>query len=134
VYSAGSMPPPSHLTSCTLTKSNLYLDSSFEAAIRDFPYANSLYSTCQISYPYAVALVVYPKSPSPRLIEIFYNDLIFYGEGLLAAHPTFKLEDHHFRLSTVAYSMHLQPPSIAGGSFLHPQPEDAPCRDDNGPT
>jgi hypothetical protein len=36
VYSpAGVVPLPSHLTSCTPTKSNLYLDSSLETVIRE---------------------------------------------------------------------------------------------------
>jgi hypothetical protein len=36
VYSpAGTVPLPSHLTSCTPTKSNLYLDSSLETVVRE---------------------------------------------------------------------------------------------------
>jgi hypothetical protein len=36
VYSlAGSVPPPTHLTSCIPAKSNLYLDSSLETVIRE---------------------------------------------------------------------------------------------------
>jgi hypothetical protein len=36
VYSpAGSVPPPSYLTSCTVTKSNLYLASSLETVIKE---------------------------------------------------------------------------------------------------
>jgi hypothetical protein len=34
VFAAGAVPLPSHLTSCTATKSNLYLDSSFQTVIR----------------------------------------------------------------------------------------------------
>jgi hypothetical protein len=32
--------------------------------------------------------------PGPRLIDPFRNEFVFYGEGLLAPHPTPKLEDH----------------------------------------
>jgi hypothetical protein len=32
--------------------------------------------------------------PSPRLLVVFRNKLIFYGEELLAPRPTPKLEDH----------------------------------------
>jgi hypothetical protein len=32
--------------------------------------------------------------PCPRLLMNFRNKLIFYGEELLAPHPTPKLEDH----------------------------------------
>jgi hypothetical protein len=33
------------------------------------------------------------------------------------------------RLSATAYSIHSQLPSMSAGRLLHPQPEDAPCRD-----
>jgi hypothetical protein len=38
------------------------------------------------------------------------------------------------RLFATAYSISSQLPSIAGGRLLHPQPEDALCRGDKGPT
>jgi hypothetical protein len=61
------------------------------------------------------------------------NITIFYGEELLAPRPTPKLEDHP--LSAVrdclfhvfAATPHNWRP------FLHPQPEDAPCRGDRDP-
>jgi hypothetical protein len=61
---------------------------------------------------------------------VFRNMVIFYGEELLAPRPTPKLEDHP--LSTVhdcifAATLHIRRP------FLHPQPEDAPCRGDRDP-
>jgi hypothetical protein len=37
------------------------------------------------------------------------------------------------RLSATAYSIYPQPPCISGGLFLHPQPDDKPCRGDRGP-
>jgi hypothetical protein len=66
-------------------------------------------------------------SPGPRLCMVFRNMVIFYGEELLAPRPTPKLEDHP--LSAVrdwifAATLHIWRP------FLHPQPEDAPCRGD----
>jgi hypothetical protein len=66
--------------------------------------------------------------PGPRLLVIFRNKLIFYGEELLAPRSTPQLEDHP--LSAVRDCL----PSISGGRLLHPQPEDAPCRGDKGPT
>jgi hypothetical protein len=39
-----------------------------------------------------------------------------------------------YRLSATAYSMYLQLFSISERCLLHPQPEDAPCRGDKGPT
>jgi hypothetical protein len=62
----------------------------------------------------------------------FRNKLIFYGEELLAPHPTPKPEA--CRLSATAYSIYSQLPSRCGGRLLQPQPEDAPCRGDKGRT
>jgi hypothetical protein len=60
---------------------------------------------------------------------IFRNKLIFYGEALLAPRPTPKLEDHPLSavrdcLFNIAATLH------TWRAFLHPQPEDAPCRGD----
>jgi hypothetical protein len=60
----------------------------------------------------------------------FRNKLIFYGEELLAPHPTPKLEDHP--LSAVRDCLFNI--FAAGGRLLHPQPEDTPCHGDKGPT
>jgi hypothetical protein len=53
--------------------------------------------------------------------------VIFYGEELLAPRPTPKLEGHP--LSAVRDCLF----NIFTAT-LHPQPEDAPCCGDNGPT
>jgi hypothetical protein len=64
---------------------------------------------------------------------VFRNMVIFYGEELLAPRPTSKLEDHPLSavrdclLNVFAATLHIR------GPFLHPQPEDAPCRGDRGP-
>jgi hypothetical protein len=61
---------------------------------------------------------------------VFRNMVIFYGEELLAPRPTSKLEDHPLsavRDCIFAASLHVWRP------FLHPQPEDAPCRGDRDP-
>jgi hypothetical protein len=66
-------------------------------------------------------------SPGPRLCIVFRNMVIFYGEELLAPRPTPKLEDHPLlavRDCIFAANLHIRRP------FLHPQPEDAPCRGD----
>jgi hypothetical protein len=73
-------------------------------------------------------------SPCPRRFETFLNKLIFYGEGLLAPRPTPKLEDHP--LSAVRdclFDIFAATLTICRPS-PHPQPEDAPCRGDKGPT
>jgi hypothetical protein len=62
-----------------------------------------------------------------------FRIIIFYGEELLAPRATPKLEDHplstaHDCLFNVfAATLHNWRP------FLHPQPEDAPCRGDRDP-
>jgi hypothetical protein len=58
------------------------------------------------------------------------NLVIFYGEELLAPLPTPKLKDHPLSavrdclFNVFAATLHICRP------FLHPQPEDAPCRGD----
>jgi hypothetical protein len=66
----------------------------------------------------------------PRLCIVFRNMVISYGEELLAPRPTPKLEDHPLsavRDCIFAATLHIRRP------FLHPQPEDAPCRGDRDP-
>jgi hypothetical protein len=62
-----------------------------------------------------------------------HNIIIFYGEELLAPHPTPKLEDHPLSavcdclFNVFAATLH------NWRLFLDPQPEDAPCRGDRDP-
>jgi hypothetical protein len=72
--------------------------------------------------------------PGPRLLVVFRNKLIFYGEELLAPPQPPSWRTTPCRLSATAYSIYSQLPTIPGGRLLHPQPEDAPCRGDKGPT
>jgi hypothetical protein len=74
--------------------------------------------------------------PGPRLLVFFRNDLIFYGEELLAPRPTPQLEDHPFSTIHDSFFIYSQLPSISGGRLLRPQPVDAhaPCRGDKAPT
>jgi len=57
---------------------------------------------------------------------------MFYREGLLAPHPTPKLEDHPLSavhdclFNLFAVTLHI-------GGCSYPQPEDAPCRGDRDP-
>jgi hypothetical protein len=61
---------------------------------------------------------------------VFRNMVIFYGEKLLAPRPTPKLKGHPLSavrdclFNVVAATLHIRRP------FLHPHPEDAPCRGD----
>jgi hypothetical protein len=73
-------------------------------------------------------------SPCPSICIVVRNMVIFYCEELLTPLPTPKLEGHPlsavrnclFNIFTAA--LHIRRP------FLHPQPEDAPCRGDRDPT
>jgi hypothetical protein len=64
---------------------------------------------------------------------MFRNIVIFYGEELLVPRPTPKLEGHPMSavrdclVNVFAATLHIR------WLFLHPQPEDAPCRDDRDP-
>jgi hypothetical protein len=64
---------------------------------------------------------------------MFRNIIIFYGEALLAPRPTPKLEDHPLSavrdclFNVFAATLHNWRP------FLHPHPEDAPCRGERDP-
>jgi hypothetical protein len=62
--------------------------------------------------------------PSMRLFQNFCN-LIFHEKRLFVPRPSWRTTP--YRLSTSAYSLYSQLPYIAGGHFLQPQPEDAPC-------
>jgi hypothetical protein len=61
------------------------------------------------------------------------NIIIFYGEELLAPRPNPKLEYHPLSavrdclFNVIAATLHNWRP------FLHPQPEDVPCRGDRDP-
>jgi hypothetical protein len=61
------------------------------------------------------------------------NTIIFYGEELLAPRLTPTLEDHPLSavrdclFNVFTATLHNWRP------FLHPQPEDAPCRGERGP-
>jgi hypothetical protein len=74
----------------------------------------------------------YPE-PGPRLGIVYRNMVIFYGEELLAPRPTSNLEDHPLSavrdclFNVFAATLHIRRP------FLHPQPEDAPCRGHRDP-
>jgi hypothetical protein len=86
-------------------------------------------SQIESQVPFPLLRLYQRISPGPRPCEMFRNMVIVYGE-LLAPRPTHKLQDPPCRLSANAYSMYSQLPSYMCRPFLHPQPEDAPCRGD----
>jgi hypothetical protein len=97
-FSARSVPPLSHQTSYTHTKSHLYFPYSLTTDLSDPGYAGFSHSICQTSSPFSVPDAFQKICPCPRLHVMFRNLIRFYGE-LLARHLTPKLEDHP--LSTV---------------------------------
>ena len=90
------MPFLSYLTSCTPTKSNLYLANSLAAAVNE----PALYRLLTFQVPNLMSLFhllgsYQSISPGPSLcLWIFRNKIHFNRGELLAPHPTPKLEDH----------------------------------------
>jgi hypothetical protein len=92
---ARSVPPLSHLTSCTPTKFNINLAISLATIISNLPYRDPSHSTCQISCWFFLAdFVPMNLSPSPTPCVTFRNELLFcYSVELLDLRPTEKLEE-----------------------------------------
>jgi hypothetical protein len=65
---------------------------------------------------------------------IFVTSLFFYGEDLLAPRPIPKLEDHPLSAVRDRFFDILAAILDIWRRLLHPQPKDAPCRGDKGPT
>jgi hypothetical protein len=69
----------------------------------------------------------------PRLCRLFRNIIIFYGEEMLAPRSNSKLEPHPLSavrdclFNVFADTLHNWRP------FVHPKPEDAPCRGNRDP-
>jgi hypothetical protein len=137
VYSlAGSLPPPSHVTSCTPTKSNLHLDSSLETVIRE----PALYKLLTFHNPNLMS-VFHHLGRFPResaqvrgSLMTFITNLFFYGKGLLAPRPTPKLENYPLSFVRGCLFNIFSATLHTWGPFLHPHPEDTPCCGDREPT
>ena len=109
------MPSLSHLTSCILTKSNLYLAHSLAAAVNE----SALYRLLTFQVPNLIhaplsLLRSYQSiSPGPRLCRwTFHNKIHFNREELLAPCPTPSWRTTTCRLSATVYSIYSQLPSI----------------------
>jgi hypothetical protein len=115
------VPLPSHPTSCTPTKSNLYFHSYFETVIRE-PAVKKLLTFHNLNLvPILRRLGCLSKKirPGPRLCLIFHNQFIFHGEGLLAPRPTPSRRITPCHLPVVAYSIYSQLPSISNLRMCH---------------
>jgi hypothetical protein len=54
----------------------------------------------------------------PRFCITFHNNLVFYGEELLAPHPTPNLEDHPCQLSVAAYHLEVMMNNMIEGENM----------------
>jgi hypothetical protein len=126
VYSpVGSVPPPSYLTSCTPTKSNLYVASSLEAVIRE----HTLYKILTFHVPNLISTFHNLGRLSKESVQVggscklFVTNLFFTVKGCYPHAQPPSGRTTPYRLSAAAYSIYLQLTSIAGGcsSILNPR-------------
>jgi hypothetical protein len=87
------------------TKSNLHFDISSATVLSEpDPYILLTFQVSHlISICFRLGSFIQIIRPDPRPFVTFRNELIFYGEELLASRPTHKLEDHH--LSAVRHCL-----------------------------
>ena len=90
-----TVPPLSHLISCTPTQSNLYLAISLATVVSE----PDLYRLYTFHAPNLMSLfhcLGHTKGSvqAQGTYILFHNKISFYGEELLAPCPTPKLEDH----------------------------------------
>jgi hypothetical protein len=96
---------PSHLTSSTPTKFNLYFDISLKTVMSEpAPYRVHMFHVPNLITT-LLSLGHFSKQPIQvrGSLLTFHKKIIFYGEELLAPHPTSKLEDHSCQLCATAY-------------------------------
>jgi hypothetical protein len=74
-----------------------------------------------------------PHSQEPATCRLFRNIIIFYGEELLAPRPKPKLVGHPLSAVRDCLFNVFAATFLNWRPFLHPQPEDAPCRGDRDP-
>jgi hypothetical protein len=136
VYShTGSVPLPSHLTSCTPTKSNLYLASSLETVIGE----PVLYKLLTFHVPNLISIFhslghLSKESVQVRgSFEVFVTSLFFTVKVVSptpdpqAGGPSL-VDCPRLLIQYIRSDLHTWRP------FLHPQLEDAPCSGDRDPT
>jgi len=82
------VPPLSHITSCTLTQSNLLFVNSLATGVS----APNIPGT-ESRVPFSLLRSYQTISPGRRNVFMFCNKAIFYGEELTAPCPTPKLGD-----------------------------------------
>jgi len=115
------VPPLSHLTSCTSTKSNLYLANSLATVVSD-PDVQRLI-TFQVPNLTSLFHSFGCNKGSVQAQGNFKRFITRPGEELLAPCPTPKLEDHPLSVFHNCVSIYSQLPSIL--EAIHPQPQNA---------
>jgi hypothetical protein len=123
------VPPPSHLTFCTPTRSNLYLSSSLESVFMDRALCKLLtfHVPNLISIFHSLGRLSKESVQVRGSLEVFVTSC-FLRWGVVNPKPnppSWRATPCY--LFVTAYSIYSQLTSIAGGRSLHPQPEDAPC-------
>jgi hypothetical protein len=104
------VPFSSHLTSCTLTKSNLYLANSLAAAVGDpNQYRLLPHMPCTKSHvPFPLLMSYQRISPGPWQMYPFHNKASFYGAEFIAPHQPKSWRTNPCWLSVTAYSIYSQ--------------------------
>jgi len=122
------VPPVSHLTPCTPTKSNLYPDNSLVAAVSE----PALYWLLTFHIPNRMYLFrcfgrteVLIQVPCKR--SCFAKKPVFYGEELSTLRPTNPAGGPPLVGCPRLLIQYIRRYPPYGRPVLHPQPEDAPC-------
>lgn len=108
-----NFPPPVHVLNKMEASQSYSLEIHFN--IIHGPEPCRLH-TFQVQFPFLTSFK--RINPSPRLCEIFSDAVSCRDVELLATRPTNKLEDTPFRMSTTAYSVYYQLPSLSGDHLL----------------
>jgi len=124
------VPPFSHLTSCTLTKSNFYLANSLAAAVRE----PDLYRLLKniMSLFHCLGHTKLSVQVQGFLCEHFITRYVFSVKSCKHFVQPPSWGTTPCQMSPTAYSIHLQLPSILE-AIPPPKPKDAPCCGDRDP-
>jgi len=88
------VPPLSHLTTYTPSKSNLHLDNSLPTAVSEPAlYRLLTFQMPNGRFPY-ITFIVRKDQSKPKILRMVHNMVVFEAEQLLAPRPTPKLGDH----------------------------------------
>jgi hypothetical protein len=121
--------PPVNPLSLTYTSPTPFLPSSV-----NLTYTGSSHSTFLISYPLPVLRSCQRILLGSKLSITLRNKVAFLRWGVVSPRPTPSWRATPCRLSATVYLIYSQLPFISWGRLLHPQPEDAPCQGESGPT